>query len=87
MILDKEIPYVTDKMKKLSETHDLAKYVDDVRKSGDYNVLKNRIAWDLIKASCGSVYLCELYDKYGCNDSHIITLALRCLGNVGIVVE
>ena len=87
MKLGKEIPYVTEKMRELSSTHDLVKYVEDVRKSGNYKVLKNRIACDLIRAACGSTYLCELYDKYGCNDSHITALALRCMKDVGIIVE
>lgn len=87
MILQKEVPYVMGKMKELSETHDLVKYISDVRESGNYKVLKNRIACDLIRAACGSTYLCELYDKYGCNDSHITALALRCMKDVGIIVE
>lgn len=87
MILSKEIPYVTEKMKELSSTHDLVKYVEDVRESGNYKVLKNRVAYDLIRAACGSTYLCELYDKYGCNDSHITTLALKCVDNIGLIIK
>lgn len=86
MVLSKEIPYVTDKMRELSSTHDLMGYVEDVRKSGDYKSLKIRVANDLIKAACGTAYLCGLYDKYGCNDSHITTLAIKCMGNIGIVL-
>lgn len=51
MILQKEVPYVMGKMKELSETHDLVKYISDVRESGNYKVLKNRIACDLIRAA------------------------------------
>lgn len=87
MKLGKEIPYVTEKMRELSSTYDLVKYVEDVRESGNYKVLKNRVASDLIRAACGSTYLCGLYDKYGCDDSHITTLALRCMKDVEIVVE
>ena len=87
MKLGKEIPYVTEKMRELSSTYFTRSYVEDVRESGNYKVLKNRVASDLIRAACGSTYLCGLYDKYGCDDSHITTLALRCMKDVGIVVE
>lgn len=87
MILSKEIPYVTEKIRELSSAHDLTRYVEDVRKSGNCKVLKIRIANDLIRAACGSAYLCGLYDKYGCNDSHITTLALKCMDNIGLILK
>lgn len=86
MKLKDEIPYVTERMRDLASTHDLAKYVEDVREEGGYKILRNRIAWDLIRAACKPAYLCGLYAKYNCDDSHITTLALRCMDDAGIIV-
>lgn len=87
MKLEKEIPYVTGRMEDLKKARDLPGYIETVRNSGEYKILRNRIAWDLIRAACGSAYLCGLYGKYGCNDSHITTLAIKCMDNAGIIIE
>ncbi len=86
MRLKDEIPFVVGKMAELSRNHDIGSYIDGVRKAGDYRSLRTRVAWDLLRAACGTGYICGLYDKYGCNDSHIGTLAISCMERIGVRV-
>jgi len=57
-------------------------YIEWVKKEGNYQDLETRIAWDLLHATKGSAWICELYNRYDCNDDHIDTLARRALRQV-----
>jgi len=57
-------------------------HVERVKVEGKYKDLETRISWDLLYATKGSAWICELYDKYKCNDTHITTLAKRALRQV-----
>ena len=57
-------------------------YVEQVKKEGNYQDLETRIAWDLLYATKGSAWICELYSKYDCNDNNISTLAKQALRQV-----
>lgn len=83
MKLQDELKFVESKMLELSQKCDLQGYTEDLKKSGEYNDFETRLSNDIIHAACGTKYLCSLYDKYGCNDKHITTLAkqaIKCLG-------
>jgi len=80
MKLKNELPNVISAFEKVKEQ--IPAYVEYVKAAGNYNDLETRIAWDLLRATKGSAWICELYSKYGCNDNHITTLAKRALEQV-----
>ena len=51
------------------------RHVAKVKASGDYKDLETRIAWDLLHATFKASEICDWYEQYDCNDSHITTLA------------
>ena len=65
-------------------------YVEKVRKEGYYDNFEVRIANDVVKY--GAMYhvmgvgaVCDMMDKYGCNDSHLTTLCIRIVKELGII--
>ena len=65
-------------------------YVEQVRREGDYNNFDVRIANDVVKY--GAMYhvmgvsaVCDMMDKYGCNDSHLTTLCIRIAKELQII--
>lgn len=65
-------------------------YVEKVRKEGNYNNFEVRIANDIVKY--GAMYhimgvdaVCDMMEKYGCNDSHITTLCIRIAKELQII--
>lgn len=50
-----------------------------VKETHDYKRLNVRIALDIMRWRIGTSRMCDWYRKYGCNDEHITTLALRCM--------
>ena len=57
-------------------------YVEWVKKEGNYKDLETRIARDLLYATKGTKWICELYSNYDCDDDHITTLAKQALRQV-----
>jgi len=65
-------------------------YVEKVRKEGNYNNFEVRIANDIVKY--GAMYhimgvngVCDMMDKYGCNDSHLTTLCVKIAKELQII--
>lgn len=54
-------------------------YAEALKAEGDYRDFETRLAWDCLRAVVPVAEICEWYDKYGCDDSHITTLAKACL--------
>lgn len=80
MKLKKELPDVIHAFEAIKQY--IPAHVERVKIAGDYKDLETRIAWDLLYATKGSAWICELYSKYNCNDDHISTLAKRALRQV-----
>lgn len=59
-------------------------YARKLKESKDYNNFETRLAHDIIKGIMGTTYICDLYDKYGCNDSHVKTLSIQALKKANI---
>lgn len=57
----------------------LIRHISKVKTSKNYRDLKTRIAWDLLHATFTASEICDWYDAYKCNDSHITTLAKEAL--------
>ena len=70
-----------DKVTKAFEgiKHLIPEHVKIVKQQGNYKDLETRIAWDCLRATMGTKWICNLYDQYDCNDDHITTLAKQAL--------
>ena len=70
-----------DKALKLYEekypTQKVQNHKDYLRTCKSVHNIDTRLAHDMIHGIYGSSGLCELYNKYNCNDSHISTLAMK----------
>ena len=74
MLLQNELTPMTQRIKALKiDDLQLLEYAKKVEKSGHYNCLCTRIVND-IKYCISPSIICDLYDKYNCNDTHITTL-------------
>ena len=65
-------------------------YAEQVRRDGDYNNFDVRIANDVVKY--GAMYhvmgvgaVCDMMDRYGCNDSHLTTLCVKIAKELEII--
>lgn len=65
-------------------------YVEHVRREGNYHDFNVRIANDVVKY--GAMYhimgvgaVCDMMDKYGCNDSHLTTLCIKIAKELQII--
>lgn len=76
MKLKPELPYLLDRMQLLDRAKVLA-HIDHIKALGDYKDLKTRIANDLLRFCVPVDVICSWYAIYGCNDSHITTLAIK----------
>lgn len=74
--LEKELNSVVEAFKNVDE-HKLLQYIDEVKKENEYNSLEIRIVNDLLKLRIGTATICTWYEKYGCNDTHITSLAKK----------
>lgn len=57
----------------------IERYALRLKEQDGYQDYATRLAWDVLKAVMGTAYICDLYDRYHCDDSHIDTLAKRAL--------
>lgn len=61
-------------------------YMKAVKDSGEYKNYDVRIANDIVKYGCiGSRTVCEWYRQYGCHDSHVTTLCIAAMKQVGLL--
>ena len=77
MKLKDELPCVVAKLEKIKDK--IPPYAEELRTNGEYKDFNTRLSWDCLRAVIGSSGICELYEKYDCNDTHIDTLAKRAL--------
>ena len=76
MKLSAELGFVVEKFKQI---RNLESYAEELKKSGNYNDFETRLAWDCLRLTVPSSIICEWYEKYNCNDTHITTLAKTAL--------
>lgn len=75
-------PEIVSRMKTLSERNDIPAYAKLLKESNNYKDFRTRLAWDILRACYKSSELCDWYDKYDCNDSHITTAAKKAMQEV-----
>jgi hypothetical protein len=77
MKLKDELPGVIAKLEKIKDR--IPPYAQKLRASGEYKNFETRLSWDCLRAVIGTNGICDLYEKYDCNDTHIGTLARQAL--------
>lgn len=63
----------------------IKEYAPRLKESGQYQNFEVRLVWDCIHAFIGSNTVCEWYDKYECNDSHVFTVGKAALKELNII--
>jgi hypothetical protein len=77
MKLQAELAFVIAEFEKRKS--EIKEYAEKLKNSGGYKDYETRLAWDILRGVLGSEWICNLYNKYDCNDSHIDTLAKKAL--------
>lgn len=72
------LPEVIDRFNKIPREV-VERHVAKVKASGDYKDLATRISWDMLHATFKADEICDWYEQYDCNDSHISTLGKEAL--------
>ena len=89
MKLQQELPKVVERLKELiakKGEQKVREYMKAVKDSGEYKNYDVRIANDIVKYGCiGSKTVCEWYNRYGCHDSHVTTLCIAAMKEVGLL--
>lgn len=76
MKLTEELDFVVEKFKQIRNLED---YAQRLKEYGIYKDYETRLAWDCLRMTVPSSTICEWYEKYGCTDDHITTLAKKAL--------
>lgn len=62
-------------------SHNVIAHYEQIKKSGKYNVLEVRVAFDCVRAFLGTSFITGQYDK-GLNDNHVRTACVKALKHV-----
>ena len=76
MKLQNEFAQVKAKIGKIKGVYE---YAQKLKTASGYENFLNRLAWDVGRCAIGTETICEWYDKYDCNDTHIGTLFKKAL--------
>lgn len=60
------------------------RYAECIREGGGYKRFETRLAWDLLRGVTPTATICSWYEVYGCNDTHITTLAEKACRDLGL---
>ena len=83
MKLQNELEFVK---KRFADNLDKIKlYAPQLKESKQYKDFETRLAHDCMRAFVGVGTICDWYDKYNCNDTHVTTLGKRVLKELGII--
>lgn len=78
LLLQPELESYTNFINENSEK--ITTYAKYLKTSGDYQVFNNRLAYDIFRAYWQQTYkqvtYASVYNKYNCNDSHVLSFAL-----------
>lgn len=83
MKLKAELPNLLAKLKGNEE--EIIRYREALRATGNYNNFEVRFAHDILYIYLGTRYLCGLYEKYNCHDTHQTTLAITALKQLNLL--
>lgn len=80
MKLKNEFPEMAHRFSGILEN--IKEYAPILAARGGYNDFITRLAWDVLHACYKNKEICEWYEKYNCNDTHITTAARTALLSV-----
>lgn len=83
MKLKNELVYVVETFKTHIET--IKEYSIVLKESGNYNNFEKRLVFDCLRAFIGSAVMCDWYEKYNCNDTHIFTIGKTALKELEVI--
>lgn len=83
MKLQNELSFVKNQL--ANNIDAIKEYAPKLKASGEYNSFEKRLTFDCLYAFVGSTKMCEWYEQYNCNDSHIYTLGKKALKELGII--
>lgn len=80
MKLQNELAGTIERMAKIKTA--IIAHSQNLKAQGGYNDFETRLAWDALRGCTTNETICDWYDKYGCHDTHITTLAKAALKKV-----
>ena len=83
MKLKTELVFVISRFEENSEK--IKEYATTLKENVEYNNFEKRLVFDCLRAFIGTKNMCEWYDKYNCNDTHIFTLGKAALKELGVI--
>ena len=86
MKLQNELNFLISKLNEIDDKIVLD-YTKNLKESKNYKNFERRIAHDLLRYIYTSKGICNLYDTYNCNDTHIATLALKAFSQYKLYNE
>lgn len=63
----------------------IKEYAPKLKASGNYKDFEKRLTFDCLRAFVGTNTICEWYEKYNCNDTHIYTLGKTALKELKVI--
>lgn len=54
-------------------------YLAQVKAKHEYHDLLTRVSWDVLRCCFTPAQLCDWYDRYDCNDTHMTTAARKAI--------
>jgi len=83
MKLQNEFEFVKNQFEKHIDK--IKEYAPKLKASGQYNDFEKRLTFDCLRAFIGSNTMCEWYEKYNCDDTHIYTLGKKALKELSVI--
>lgn len=83
MKLQNEFDFVKGQFAKNAEK--IRDYASKLKASGNYQDFEKRLTFDCLRAFVGVATMCDWYEKYNCNDSHIYTVGRKALKELEII--
>ena len=83
MKLQNEYNGLVERMVKIDRGQ-IKRHAEGIRENGGYKCFETRLAWDLLRLVTPTATICDWYEVYDCNDSHITTLAKKACKDLGL---
>jgi hypothetical protein len=83
MKLKNEMPEMIKRFSGLKS--EIVNYATKLRQKGGYNDFETRLACDCLHATYTPGELCDMYNRYECNDTHLASAAKLALKSIYII--
>lgn len=85
MKLQAELEATIERIEALKTKVDVLAYREQLRRLGNFNNFEVRFVNDIKTAIFTIDEICDMYDKYQCNDTHITSLMRAACKKTGII--